>query len=91
VGDTSSLAVEYSSVISSIASSAADFVLSHLLKLFTCDAALIWRVVAAKRGRDRVPNGLETGIGFERTMRAAARDSTARDNMMWMCIETVFW
>jgi hypothetical protein len=84
LNDTSSLAVEYSSVISSMASSAADFVLSHLLKLLTCDAALIWRVVAAKRGRDSVPNGLEVEMGFERTRRAVARDNTARDNMVVM-------
>jgi hypothetical protein len=80
--NTSSLAVEYSSVISSMASSAADFVLNHLLKLFTCDAALTWRVVGAKRGRDRVPNGLEVEMGFERTRRAVALENTARDNMM---------
>jgi hypothetical protein len=65
-----------------MASSAADFVLSHLLKLFTCEAALIWRVVGAKRGRDSVPNGLEVEIGFWRTRRAAARDNAARDNMV---------
>lgn len=69
-------------MISSMASSAADFVLSHLLKLFTCEAALIWRVVGAKRGRDSVPNGLEVEMGFWRTSRAAARDSAARDNMV---------
>lgn len=82
MSNTSSLAVEYSSVISSMASSAADFVLSHLLKLFTCDAALIWGVVGANRGRDRVPNGLEVEVGFWRARRAAARDSAARENMV---------
>lgn len=65
-----------------MASSAADFVDSHLLKLFTCEALRIWRGVAAKRGRERVPNGLEPRVGFVRMRRAAARDNAARDNMM---------
>jgi hypothetical protein len=68
--------------MSSMASSAADFVDSHLLKLFTCEALRIWSGVAANRGRESVPNGLEPSVGFVRTRRAAARDRAARDNMM---------
>jgi hypothetical protein len=78
---TSSLAVAYSSVISSITSSAVDLVDSQRLKLLTCEALRMWRRVLGKRGRDSVASGL--AVLFEHATRlAVALDSTVRDSMV---------
>lgn len=65
-----------------MASSAADFVDSQRLKVLTCEALLIWRGAAEKRGRDSVANGLKPGVGLGRARRARALGSEVRDNIV---------
>lgn len=89
---TSSRAVAYNSVISSMASSAADFVDSQRAKLLACEALLICSGAATRLpGRDSVANGLDADTkGFDLTARAAALEIAVRDSIFVLFLVAVY-